>query len=329
MTRYERALLREPRNGEQQLYINRAEWRWYQKFLPEDLRLSGDRLPAEEWWQCGEHTIHLDRYEQAGARAKLILVHGGGGNGRVLSAFALMARKAGMAVVAPDLPGYGLTVRRRGVRPTYRLWAEVLERLIEAEHERDGLPVFLWGLSLGGLAAYMGAALNPSARGVVATTLADTTRPGTMAQVAKWRWLGAVSFVGLKLVGPLLDWIRLPIRWISQMNLISNDPDISAVFSRDRLAGGSVVRIGFLRSLMNVRPAKAPEEFRCPLLLAHPGLDPWTPTELSLPFYNRIAGPKRMLELTGCGHFPVEEPGRMELEAALDRFVTDVLDGSL
>jgi hypothetical protein len=40
-----RGLLRVPQNGEKQQYLNCPEWRWYQKYLPEDLRLQGEYIP--------------------------------------------------------------------------------------------------------------------------------------------------------------------------------------------------------------------------------------------------------------------------------------------
>lgn len=322
-----RGLARPPRRGLRAHYADRIEWRWYQKFLPEDLRLTAETLPREEWWEYKDDSIHLDRYPAEGSpRAKLLLLHGGGGNGRVLSPFAIMARRGGLEVVAPDMPGYGLTVRRRGLKPTYEEWTRIVCALIDRELEADGLPVILWGLSIGGMLAYAAAAANPRTAGLIATTLADTRRASTMAKVGRTAVIGRGGFVLAKTLGPLIDPITLPIRLLAPMRLISNDPDVSAVFCRDRLAGGSTVRMGFLRSLMNLRLEKEPEDFdHCPVLLVHPALDPWTPVELSRGFFDRIAAPKKLVILEGCGHFPVEEPGRRQLQEAVVAFVESVV----
>lgn len=319
-----RGILLPPQKGEKQLYVNRPEWRWYQKYLPQDLQLTGDFIPQEEWWNYGEHDIHLDRYTIPEPRAKMLLFHGGGGNGRVLGAFARMAMRAGCEVVAPDFPGYGLTVRRKKTKPTYKLWSSIGSALIDAERNRDGLPVFVWGLSIGGLLAYMAVAENGRAAGCIATTLADTREIGTMAKVGRNALLGVGGYFFTKALGPVIDPIRLPMKWLAPMKLISNDPTISEVFMQDRLAGGTTVTMGFLRSLMNVKPAREPENFDiCPILLAHPEVDPWTPLELSKVFYDKIKGEKKLVVLKGCGHFPVEEPGRHQLEEALQRFVNN------
>ncbi len=316
-----------PRIGEKATYLNRPEWRWYQKYLPTDLRIEGDALPQEQWWEWSGHMIHVDRYIHSHPQAKMILLHGGGGNGRVLGPFARMAQRAGCEVIAPDLPGYGLTVRARALRPSYALWCDIASSLINAERERDGLPVFVWGLSIGGLLAYLAAAQNRRVSGVIATTLADTRRLATMAQIGKNRLVGGAGYLLLKAFGPLLDGITVPMKWLSPMKLISNDPDISAVFIRDRLAGGSAASIRFLRSLINLRPAAEPERFDvCPVLLAHPAIDPWTPLELSTPFYDRLIVDKELVRLDGCGHFPVEDPGRRQLERAVGNFVKRIVD---
>lgn len=318
-------LTRPPRHGERQLYRDRIEWRWYQKHLPPDLRLGESELPSEQWWQYRNHDIHIDRYPAETPRATLILLHGGGGNGRALAPFARMVSGNNIEVVAPDLPGYGLTVRSRALKPSYALWTDVVDRLIEAERKRAQVPVVLWGLSLGGLLAYMAAARNKRVAGLIATTLVDTRKLSSMARIGRNALVGGGGAAMMKLVGPLLDWIRVPMPLMAPMRLISNDPETSAVFARDRIAGGSTVRIGFLRSLMNLTFDIEPEQFDvCPVLLAHPALDPWTPVELSRPLFDRIAAPKELVMLEGCGHFPVEEPGRRQLQRAVVRFLDDI-----
>jgi Tripartite tricarboxylate transporter family receptor len=63
------------------------------------------RCGSLQWLRVGQFSIHLDCWRRPQARASLVLVHGGGGNGRLLAPYGVMAAGAGYEVVAPDLPG--------------------------------------------------------------------------------------------------------------------------------------------------------------------------------------------------------------------------------
>lgn len=314
--------MKPPRRHERQVYRDRIEWRWYNRFLPEGWRLCGPRVPREEWWSWNGVDVHLDRLDHPDPRAVVIVLHGGGGNGRVVMTLGAMLRELGAEVVAPDLPGYGLTRPRRARDTTYDRWADLSADLARAEAERTGLPVVLFGLSLGGLLAYGTAAREPEVAGVIATTLVDTrTLPGVTA-LARSRLLGVASYPLLPLLPPGPRAIRFPIRWVAPMHLITNDPDFSALFARDPLAGGASVTLGFLRSLRLFDVRREPESFAsCPVLVAHPALDAWTPPHLSRAFFDRIAGEKEWVDLEGCGHLPYEEPGAQQLKGAVARFL--------
>ena len=68
--------------------------------------------------------------------------------------------------------------------------------------------------------------------------------------------------------------------------------------------------LGWFRSFLEAGPAVPPESYGGPpVLLVHPGSDRWTPTGISSRYLSRLAGNHRLVELEGCGHFPVEEPG--------------------
>ena len=112
------------------------------------------------------------------------------------------------------------------------------------------------------------------------------------------------------------------------MNLITNNPEFSAVFARDPFGGGSRVPLAFFASLLDFDVVREPENFSTPVLAAHPSDDPWTPPILSRPFFDRIAGPKKWVDLPGCGHFPYEEPGAAIMWESVDRFLGKVAGAS-
>ena len=147
-----------PARTERQLYAQRIEWRWYGRFLPEAWRMTGSRIPREEWWEWDGIAVHLDRLPHPNPSAIVIMLHGGGGNGRILMMPGALVHSLGVEVVAPDLPGFGLTVPTSRRDVSYDRWADLVAELARSEAERTGLPVVLFGMSLGGLLAYGAAA---------------------------------------------------------------------------------------------------------------------------------------------------------------------------
>ncbi|MCG8481105.1 MAG: alpha/beta hydrolase [Spirochaetales bacterium] len=279
-------------------------------------------MPREEWIEVEGGEIHIDRLTHSDPSCTVMMLHGGGGNGRVLMPLGRIAHRAGAEVVAPDLPGYGLSVRKRGYVPTYDHWADIAAAIADKEHRRTGRPVIVWGLSLGGLLSYGTAARSEAVGGVIATTLLDTRRPANLAITARSKVMGYLSAALLPILPQFLRRVRVPIRWVSKMEHITNTPELSAVFSRDPLAGGAAVPLGFLRSLLRFDLRIEPEDFtRCPVLVVHPAIDPWIPAKYSRSFFNALACQKEWIDLIGCGHLPFEEPGVKAMEDGIVRFL--------
>jgi alpha-beta hydrolase superfamily lysophospholipase len=73
---------------------------------------------------------------------------------------------------------------------------------------------------------------------------------------------------------------------------------------------------------MSWQPPVEPERFAtCPVLLAHPGNDAWTPLAVSRPFFDALRVPKELVVLENAGHLPIEEPGLTQLRSALTSFL--------
>ena len=302
-------------------YEAHPTWRRYQPFFPEGMRCTPTSTPAESWWRWRGLDVHLDR--MPGPGMKVIVLHGAGAYGRVMAPAAVLAQRYGYETVAPDLPGYGLTrVPRRDM--TYPLWIDCVCDLIAAERARDGKPIVLFGVSLGGLLAYQ-VATRARVEGVIATTLADPREAAVRRGFARTPLLGSAGLWLLERLAPLTDGLPLPMALMSKMHRISNKPELSAIVQRDRLGGGSWVPARFLRTLMSTAPAIEPEQFTtCPVLLAHPGADRMTDIELSRRFFERLAAPKRMVVLDGASHMPTEHPGVDQLEAAVLAFLGEI-----
>ena len=159
----------------------------YRRFLPDVMRLPRD--PQEEWWTWQDSKVHLDRLDVDHAPLKVLVLHGGGGNGRLLSAFGALVHGLGYSYVAPDLPGFGLTQPGPSCDLQYRSWVNLATDLIAHEQARDGLPVVTFGGSLGGMLAYnVAAASGEGAR-------CDCHYPGGPAQRGRPRRAGSQQAV--------------------------------------------------------------------------------------------------------------------------------------
>ncbi|WP_051471882.1 alpha/beta hydrolase [Patulibacter minatonensis] len=303
-------------------------WRTVQPLLPAAMRTLGDE-PEEEAWTSGAATLHLDRYRVEDAPATVVVLHGGGGHGRLLSSAGRLARDAGIEAVMPDLPGYGLTDAPPSDR-RYEAWVRLAAGLVVAERERSGRPLVVAGMSLGGMLAWHVAASLPvgTVAGVVATNLLDTADPAVRAAVVRHPALARVAPAALRALPRRLDDLRVPLSLVGNVGGISNDPAVTRALVADRRGTGSRVALGFLRTWLAYEPPVAPEDWEHgPVLLAHPGADAWTPTALSLRFFDRIAGPKRFLELEDGGHLPMEEPGLTTMRDAIAGLVATPAGG--
>jgi pimeloyl-ACP methyl ester carboxylesterase len=298
-----------------QVYENSPSWQRYRALLDERFGLRIERQPVETWRRLRGHMVHVDEWLPEAPKGTLILVHGGGGHGRILAPCADIAASLGWRALAPDLPGYGLTRPAPGFRWEYDEWPAVVAALAD---ETAG-PVVLMGLSVGGMTAVFAAEQARQVQGVIATTLIDMGDPAIFVRAARWHWLGAASLLGFRLAPWVADRVALPLRLVAPMHAMSSDPAMRDYFVQDELLGGRRVPARFFRT-MHERKAGTLSP-RCPLLVAHPGADAWTPAALSRPAFDRVQGEKEFVELTNGSHLPAERPAVDELKANVARFL--------
>jgi len=307
-------------------YQSENYWRRYQPFFPAEAQITAGHEPEEEWFAWRNAAIHLDRFAAPTAPLTIILAHGGGGYGRMFAPLGRLLHAAGYEVVAPDLPGYGLS-RADDALTTYPAWVALLCDLAASEHRRNGRRVVFFGGSLGGYLAYLCAArLGPQlVAGVIATTLADPRSALVRRQFAR-------NALVLHALMPLMPWfaaltgsLKLPVKWFTKMDAMANQPALNRLVAGDPFGGNVSVPVRFMHSIFAVRPDIEPEDFNvCPVLLAHPAEDRWTGIASSRPFFDRIKGEKSLIMLENCGHFPVEEPGISQLRQAALAFLSAI-----
>ncbi len=295
-------------------YSRVDRWRAYQPHFPEHIRIEEGHEPAEEYWPWQGAQIHLDRFTAKDAPLTVILLHGGGGCGRLLAPFGKMFQQHGFNAVMPDLPGYGLSEAPAELAD-YGRWVDCAVDLATAEWKRTGKPVAFFGMSVGGYLALMAGMRFPQTRAVIATTLADPRLPIVRDQFARFPWLNRMLTPFLGPASALFGSLRVPIRWFANMATIANDPELSHLLMNDPVGGANWVTLRFLNSLLNIKPPVEPEDFQgCPVLFAQPAADTWTTLEASQPMFDRLACDKELVLLENGSHLPVEQPGVTELE---------------
>ncbi|WP_044519081.1 alpha/beta hydrolase [Mycolicibacterium septicum] len=311
-----------------ELYRDQQAWRELQEYLPERLRLTGQTAPTEEFWSYRGHRVHLDRYVNPDAPAKIVLHHGVGTNGRQMSLIvgAPLAQR-GFETVALDNLGYGLTQVAPGTVPSYDDWVDLVVDFLAYEQSRDDRPIVLYGLSAGGMLAYHVAAKAPrgTLRGIVGMTFLDQRDQKVRDETSHDKFISRVGAPTMSLFAstPVAK-MPFPMTVASKMSALVNDKGALEVMTADRTSGGNWVPIKFLDSYMNYAPAVEPENFdACPVLLTQPAEDRWSPLELSQPVLSRITRvPVTTVMLQNAGHYPIEEPGLQQMQDAIADFVT-------
>lgn len=311
-------------HGGAMTYRRQQAWRDIQAFLPQEYRISPDEEPAEEWWNHRGHRIHLDTYRNPEAPVRVILLHGVGTNGRQMSTIlGHPLAQRGYETIAIDMPTYGVTqVCSRGV-VRYDDWVRIGSDLITRERMRDKRPIILYGLSAGGMETYHVAAMNKKVAGIVGMTFLDMQDPVVRLATAHDRLSGSLGASLTQAVGRTpLKRARVPMRLVSKMSALVNDPAALKVCLADKTSAGNQVTLAFLDSYLNYRPAVPPEDFDvCPILLTQPGADRWTPIELSQTFLSRISKvPVETVTLENAGHYPIEQPGLDQMVATISAF---------
>lgn len=312
-----------------QSYNQQMAWQKIERFLPADFHISRNQLPQEQWWSWRGNNIHLDRYRNPRAPIKVILFHGVGTNGRQMSMIlAKPLADRNYETIAVDLPGYGLTQVAKNQMIRYQDWVQLGSDLIDAESAQDRRPIVLYGLSAGGMLSYHVAATNKRVKALVGMTFLDTTNTQVRDQVAR-------NILISRLGMPIMHWIsgtplasiRIPMRWVSKMNTLVNQPDVLKIFLADKTSAGNSVSLQFLDSYLNYKPSIQAEDFdTCPILLTQPENDRWTPLYLSTPFLQRINKvPVKIVLLNNAGHFPIEQPGLSQMVEEIDRFYQSVV----
>jgi alpha-beta hydrolase superfamily lysophospholipase len=239
----------------------------------------------------------------------LLVVHGWAEHsGRYEHAGAWLAAR-GCAVHAYDHRGHG---RSAGPRGHARRFADLLDdleiALARARAEAPGVPLFLFGHSMGGLlvAAFV-ATRDPDITGAAtsgaALALADVPR---RAELALLRLFARIA---------PRQRITRPIA----LDALSRDPEVGRLYAEDPLVLRRMT-LAFGRAFLDagLRTPPSPAGVRVPMLLLHGADDPLCPAEGSRRFHAGLAASESSLRVyPGLRHEILNEPERETVLADL------------
>lgn len=314
-------------------YANQVSWQEIQRFLPSSYQLSADSVPEETYWDWEGHRIHLDRYRNNSAPARVILFHGVGTNGRqMMTILGRPLAQTGFETAALDMPGYGETIVNQQAKISYDTWVRAAVAYVQSELARDNRPVFLYGLSAGGMLAYHAAAHfrhDQNVKGIIGMTFLDQ-RIGLVRRQTTLTPLIGIAGVPLMTVmakTPLAG-LKMPMWLAAKMRTLVNDKNALKAFMKDKTSAGNWASIRFLSSYMNYQPVVEPENFDvCPVLLTQPAADRWTPLKLSTPFLDKIQKvPVNIEMLDNGGHYPLEDESLSQLLQTCAAFIRKNMD---
>lgn len=232
-------------------------------------------------------------------RGVVSLVHGLGEHSGRYAHLGKVFSDAGFALFAFDLRGHGKSGGQRGHFPSFEALMDDIHRHIQQSDEKyPGLPVFLYGHSLGGLLVLNYATFHThSLIGVIATGAG--LRSPVLEQKAKL----ALS----KVVGGLLPTVTIPTGL--DVDGISHDQKVVRAYKEDPFVHGiaslSTARVG---TAAVERAFAHAAEIHMPLLLMHGAADRVTYPRGSQEFADLVPGKCTLKLWDGLYHEIHNEP---------------------
>ena len=250
------------------------------------------------------------------ARAVVIALHGLGDHSGLYPMLGESLLPRGITVHAPDLRGNGRSPGQRGYVGSMEELREDLRCLVtRTSVEAPGAPVFLVGISLGGLLALDYALHRPDGvRGVIALSppLGQLGVPAPL--LALGRVLSRV-------------WPRFSLQTGMDLTGLSRDPAvIERVMGDPLFHRRGTARLSTEVTAAIARLQAAAPRFPLPLLVMHGTADRMVPSDGSRRFVARVGHPdKRLIEYPGAYHALVADLDHERVLADLGSWIAERL----
>jgi alpha-beta hydrolase superfamily lysophospholipase len=235
-------------------------------------------------------------------RGAIVLIHGLGEHSSRYGRLAQRFVDAGFAVFAQDMRGHGKSGGARGDLRINDAVRDVADLVADAHAEYPGLPVVVYGHSLGGLISMTYAVQNhPDIAGLVASA------PALDSELREQK----VKFAMANLLGGLLPGIAIPTGLDPEG--VSRDPEVVAAYKADPLVHdkGSFALAKQTFAAMDAMMAQT--GFPVPLLIIHGTSDRLTVPSASKVFTEQVTGDVTLIEYESMFHEPHNEPEQDEV----------------
>lgn len=237
--------------------------------------------------------------------------------------------EAGYETIALDMPTYGETIVREGALVAYDDWVRCGSDYVDAELARDDRPIFLFGLSAGGMEAYHVAARNKKVAGIIGMTFLDQRIPQVQRETVLNPVAGAIGTPLMRVACKMgMGGRKMKMSEASKMWALVNDDACLAAMLADTTSAGNSATFTFLTTYADYVPEIKPEDFDvCPIILTQPEDDRWTPQHLADLTLDKISHvPVRKVVLRHGSHYPIEREALEDLRAYALEFLGEHLD---
>ena len=273
----------------------------------------------ETEWQAGdENVIFAQGWEPDASSPKAIvcLVHGLGEHTSRYAHVAEAFVKENYVLFGADLRGHGRSGGQRGHISSIEVMMQDIDLLLkEAKSRYPGLPLILYGHSLGGiLVLHYGLTRKPDIKGIIATS--SGLRTALENQPMKIR--------AAKILGAILPKVSLPSGL--DVNAISHDKKVIDKYCSDPLVHDKV-SLGFGKIMLATAQwtLKHSGEFSLPLLLLHGKGDAIAFASGSIEFATPLKEKCKLVLFDGAFHELHNEPEQAEVF----KIMTDWIDEQL
>jgi len=273
----------------------------------------------ETKWKSSDGTdIYAQSWEPDDQSPKAIvcLVHGLGEHSSRYTHVAEAFCNEGYVFFSADLPGHGRSGGRRGHISTIESFLKAIDKLLEeAKNRYPGMPLILYGHSLGGiLVLHYELKRKPEIKGIIATS--SGLRTALEAQPAK--------ILVAKILGAILPQVSLP----SGLNVkaVSRDKNVVEAYVKDPLVHDKV-SLGFGKIMLATAQwtLQHSAEFTLPLLLMHGKADNIAFPSGSIDFAKPLKEKCKLILFDDAYHELHNEPEKAEVFKTKIKWINSLL----